>query len=40
MNSGLLEILKNLQYNDEKKGPLGERTLKTAWKNKKVNPKK
>ena len=32
--------LKNLQYNDEKKGPLGERAFKTAWKNKNVDPKK
>ena len=27
MNSDLLEIFKNLQYNDEKKGPLGERAF-------------
>ena len=33
MNSDLLEILKNLQYNDEIKGPLGERErFETAWK--------
>ena len=40
MNSGLLEILKNLQYNDEKKGPLGERAFKTAWKKQKSESKK
>ena len=40
MNSGLLEILKNLQYNDEKKGPLGERAFKTAWKTKQKSESK